>query len=466
MQMRIIKLVLITISIFSAVVSHAQQKGEISETLLRDFHQSLDEIKIKALRNAVTNNDIKKLAINKTSKKNLDFYFKYKVKTSGISDQKSSGRCWLYTGLNTIKPLVIEKYDITSFEFSHTFNFFWDQLEKSNLFLEGIIASRNKGLEDRTVEWLLKNPIGDGGQWTTFADIVQKYGAVPKSIMPETHSSENTRNMSVFLKKKLKENALDLREMHHLGNSESDIRLAKNDMLKEIYKMLVINLGEPPTEFAWRYQNKDGTVGDLKSYTPKSFYDEAVGIDLSSYIMFMNDPTREYDKLYEIEFDRNMVEGYNWKYINLPAGEIKSMALESIKNNEGLYFSCDVGKFLDSKTGTLDIHNYDYNSLFDVEFGMDKKERIQSFESGSSHGMALIGVDVDENGNTTKWLLENSWGAASGYQGHLLMTDEWFDEYMFRLVVNKKYIPAKTLKILTKKAIKLPPWDPMFAPEE
>ncbi|MBT3934644.1 MAG: C1 family peptidase [Bacteroidetes bacterium] len=448
------------------IASFAQQKGAITETLINDFQKSVQNTNIEALQNAVSNNAINKLAINQSSKSSLDFNFKYKVITNGISDQKSSGRCWLYTGLNTLKPVILGNSNLSSFDFSHTFNFFWDQLEKSNLFLEGIIATRDKALNDRTVDWLFKNPIGDGGQWTTFADIVQKYGVVPQSAMPETHSSENTRHMSSFIKLKLKEDALDLRDMHAAGKNEDDIRTAKNNMLKDIYKILVINLGEPPTEFDWRYKNNEGILSDFKTYTPKSFYAEFFGVDLANYVMFMNDPTRAYHKVYEIEYDRNMIEGYNWKYINLPAADLKKMALTSLKNNEGMYFSCDVGKFLDSKNGTLDVDNYNYNALFDVEFGMDKKERIQTYSSGSSHGMALIGVDVDEKENTTKWLLENSWGAASGYKGHLVMTDEWFNEYMFRLVVNKEYIPAKILKILKEEATLLPPWDPMFAPEE
>jgi bleomycin hydrolase len=448
-------------------VSMAQEKtGLITESLIKDWQKYVHESNIEALQNAVTNNDINKLATNHSSKADLDFHFKYKVNTRGIDDQKSSGRCWLYTGLNTLKPIMFSKHDMASFEFSHTYNFFWDQLEKSNLFLESIIKTRELPKESREVDWLFKNPIGDGGQWTTFADIVSKYGVVPASAMPETHSSENTRYMSSFIKLKIKEDALSLREMHQNGRTETELRTAKEQMLKDIYKILVINLGEPPTEFSWRYKKTNGELSEMKSYTPQTFFEEFFSVDLQNYVMFMNDPSREFYKLYEISLDRNMIEGYNWKYINLPADDLKQMAMASIKNNEGMYFSCDVGKFLDSKTGTLDIDNYNYNALFDVEFGMDKKERILTYSSGSSHGMALIGVDVDENDKTSKWLLENSWGAVSGHQGHLIMTDEWFDEYMFRLVVNKEYIPAKILKILKEDAILLPPWDPMFAPEE
>jgi bleomycin hydrolase len=235
-------------------------------------------------------------------------------------------------------------------------------------------------------------------------------------------------------------------------------------MLQDIYAMLAVSLGEPPTTFTWRYKDADGNVSDEKEYTPQSFYTEFVGVDLSDYVMLMNDPTRPYNALYEIDYDRNSWEGLNWRFINLPNKRIKQFAIESIKNNEALYFSCDVGKQLDRKNGYLDVNNYDYESLLGVDFGMDKRERILTFESGSSHGMTLMAVDLDKNDNPSKWLLENSWGEASGYQGHLIMTDAWFDEYMFRVVVNKAYIDIETLRILESEPTLLPPWDPMFAP--
>ena len=204
-----------------------------------------------------------------------------------------------------------------------------------------------------------------------------------------------------------------------------------------------------------------------KTYTPKSFYEEYIGEDLeSNYIMIMNDPTREYGKVYEIEYDRHVYDGENWLYINLPIERVKELAIASIKDNTAMYFSCDVGKFIDRSKGTLDVNNFDYASLFRTSFPMDKKQRIQTYSSGSSHAMTLIAVDLDEKGQPKKWMVENSWGAASGYKGNLIMTDEWFNEYMFRVVVEKKYVPADVLKMLDQKPIQLPAWDPMFAPEE
>lgn len=418
-----------------------------------------------ALLNAITHNDIKKLAQTRESDGAESHYFSNKVNVSGISNQKSSGRCWLYTGLNTIRPMVQEKYNLGNFEFSQTYNFFWDQFEKANLFLETAKQTANKPMDDREVEWLFKNPIGDGGQWTTFADNIMKYGLVPQSAMPDTYQSEKTSMMSRLLRRKLREQGLKMREIATSRMSEEAKHNLKVEMLSEIYRILVLSLGEPPQKFDWQFKDKDGKISETKTYTPKQFYNELIGLDLSEYVMFMNDPVREYGKLYEVKYDRNLMEGGNWKYINLPNEKIKEFAKNSILGNEAMYFSCDVGKQLNVESGVLDLGNYNYEDLLGVDFAMDKKQRIMTFESGSTHGMALVGVNILPDGTIDKWLLENSWGASKGHKGYLTMTDRWFDEYMFRLVIHKKYIDSKTLKILDQKPILLPPWDPMFEAE-
>lgn len=453
---------LLTISFIFPVF--AQQEGQIAPELLTKIRAGYkNDANDKAIRNAITSNSINKLALNRENVGKTDHNFSDKVKVSGITDQKSSGRCWLFSSLNMFRPLVINKYNLSSFEFSQNYCFFWDQFEKSNLFLEAIIATRSKPMGDRTVEWLFKNALGDGGQWTTFTGIVQKYGLVPSTVMPETYNSDNTSALSSLIERKLREDALELRVS---GEKTEKLRARKIEMLSEIYRMLVIGFGEPPTEFSWRYKDKDNKISEAKQYTPLSFYQEAVGIDLSQFVMFMNDPTREYYKVYEIEYDRNMVEGYNWKYINLPTEDLKPFAVASIKTGDALYFGCDVGKQLNSEAGILDINNYDFENLMGVKFGMDKKQRVLTFDSGSSHGMALVSVDLNADGKPVKWQLENSWGEKAGNNGYLTMTDRWFDEYMFRLVVNKKYVSNKVLKILEQKPVMLPPYDPMFAPEQ
>ncbi len=416
----------------------------------------------KAAKNALARNSIATLTYNADNAAMMDTHFSHQVRTVGITDQQSSGRCWLFTGLNVLRAKMIDKYDLASFEFSQNYSSFYDLLEKSNLFLQAIIDTRDLAIDSREVEWLLKNPISDGGQFTGVSNLLMKYGVVPKSVMPETYQSNNTSQMATILKLKLRQYALALREMRPAEAAESKV-----EMLTEIYRILVECLGEPPTEFEWTMYNKAGEVVSTKTYTPKSFYEEYVGEDLeNNYVMVMNDPTREYGKVYEIEYDRHVYDGENWLYINLPIERIKEMAIASIKDNTALYFSCDVNKYINSSLGTLDLANIDYESLFDTDFPMNKRERVQTFASGSSHAMTLIAVDLDEAGAPKKWMVENSWGASSGYRGNLIMTDEWFEEYMFRLVVEKKYVPADVMSMLDQKATLLPPWDPMFAPEE
>lgn len=457
----IVSLIIIS-SINKAVIS---QESAINTDQLNEFRAAFNSDKnSKAKMNAVSSNDIRKLALNRENLGKVDHHFSNRVESGAITDQKSTGRCWLFTGLNVFRAKVIEEKNLEDFSFSNNFNFFYDQLEKSNLFLEEIIATADKPIENKKVEWLFKHPIGDGGQWTGVVDIISKYGVVPSDVFPESYSSENTRIMSTLIRKKLKEDGLILRKMYSQGIEETDLRQSKQEMLSDIYKILAIALGEPPTEFQWRYKDKDGNLSEFKSYTPKSFFETFVNIDLNDYVMFMNDPSRDFNKVYEIEYDRHTHEGQNWKYINSEADKIKKFSMESIKGNEAMYFSCDVGKQLDKDRGYLDVNNYDYASLIGIELGMDKKQRIQTFESGSTHGMALVAVDIIDD-KPVKWLLENSWGD-SGFEGHLIMTDEWFDEYMFRVVIHKNYIDAETLKILEQDATMLPPWDPMFSPDE
>jgi bleomycin hydrolase len=449
-------------------VNAQSQEGKVTEDIIKEVrNQFSSEPKSSALINAISNNKIKDLDVSREKAGTVDHLFSYRVMTKGITNQKSSGRCWLFTGLNVFRPVVIDKLNLDEFEFSQNYSFFWDQFEKANLFLEGIIATADKPLDDRNVEWLLKNPIGDGGQWTTFADIVTKYGVVPASVMPETVHSESTGELTSLLSSKLRTFAMEIRNNVPKDKSVpyAELRKSKVQMLSEVYRILSFCLGEPPTTFSWRYQDKEGKPITSPVYTPLSFYKQMVGINLSDYVMCMNDPSRDYYKLYEIQYDRNMIDGYNWRYVNLPASDLKDMAKKSIMSNEALYFSCDVGQQINKTTGILNTQQYRPDQLFNVKLNMDKKQRIQTFESSSSHGMALIGLDTDAEGKPVKWLLENSWGPDAGHKGYLTMTDQWFEEYMFRLVVNKKYVPTNILKVLDQKAILLPPWDAMFSPE-
>jgi bleomycin hydrolase len=447
-------------------VSFSQNKidpqGGISSEILSEIEKGYEGTATdKAIRNALNSNSINVLATNVDNLAMIDTHFSDEVKTKGRTNQKSSGRCWLFSGLNVLRSRMIEKHDLGSFTFSQNYIFFYDQLEKANLFLQGVIDTKDLPFDDRKVDWLFSNPIGDGGQFTGVANLVMKYGLVPSEAMPETYSANNTSGMRTQIATKLREDGLKLRDA-----SKKDCHDMKVQMLKEVYRMLVLCLGEPPKEFEWTRYNSKNEFVSRKTYTPKSFYEEFIGEDLeNNYVMLMNDPSREYGKVYEIDYDRHVYDGQNWLYVNLPIERIKEIAIASIKANTAMYFSCDVGKFMDRTKGTLDLRNFDYGSLFGTTFGMDKKQRIMTHASGSSHAMTLIAVDLRDS-KPVKWMVENSWGETSGYKGNLIMTDEWFNEYMFRLVAEKRFIPADVMDMLNQKPILLPAWDPMFLPEE
>lgn len=451
---------LMTLAIaFLSISAMAQNNGGISPQMLVEIQKGWQGTPSdKAIRNALNTTPINTLAINAEDAAMIDTHFTYCVKTKGITDQKSSGRCWLFTGLNVLRAAAIEKYDLGDFQFSQNFCFFWDQLEKANLFLQAVIDTREKPFEDREVDWLFAHPISDGGTFTGVANLVIKYGVVPSDVMPESFCANATSQMSTHLKTLLRQYGLELRQTPS-GVRKKDIpsylQNRKVEMLRDVYHVLAICLGVPPSEFEW----KGETV------TPTMFYKMLLGYDLEGgYVMVMNDPAREYGKVYEIEYDRHLYDGQNWVYVNLPLERIKAMAIESLKDNVAMYFSCDVGKFSDRKKGVLDMDLYDYESLLGVDFTMDKKQRILTHASSSSHAMTLIAVDL-KNDVPTKWMVENSWGP-SGYKGNMIMTDEWFNEYMFRLVVEKKYVPADVMEMLKQEPVKLPAWDPMFMSEE
>lgn len=449
----------------SAQTPAASHDGGLSPEMLAQISATYEDNGYdRAISNALAGTSISVLALNADNAAMIDTHFSDRVKTKGITDQKSSGRCWLFTGLNVLRAKMIDKYDLPGMEFSQNYLFFYDKLEKANLFLQGVIDTRKLPFEDRQVDWLFSNPLSDGGQFTGVSNLITKYGLVPAEAMPETYQANNTSQMANLLKLKLREFGLELRTACKARPAE--LQEMKVRQLSEIYRILALCLGEPVKEFEWTRCDRDNNIVSRATYTPMGFYQEFIGEDLeNNYVMIMNDPTREYGKVYEIDYDRHVYDGHNWLYINLPVERIKEMAIASIKDNVAMYFSCDVGKFYNSKKGTLDIANFDYASLMGVTFGMDKKQRVQTHASGSSHAMTLIAVDIVD-GEPVKWMVENSWGPASGYKGCLIMTDEWFDEYMFRLVVEKKYVPEDILKMLDQEPVMLPAWDPMFMMEE
>ena len=423
-----------------------------------------------AIRNAMSQTSLSVLATDISTLKGVTrSEFSYQVNTKGITNQKQSGRCWLFTGLNVLRSQAINKHNLPKLELSQVYLFFFDQLEKSNLFLQGVIDTADKPFDDRFVDWLFSNPLSDGGTFTGVADLVEKYGVVPKEAMPETYSSNNTSQIASQMKWQLRDYGMQLRKLAAGGAQKKQLEAEKVKMLGNIYHILTLAYGVPPTEFRWEFKTASGNLVSDKTYTPKSFYKELWGdYNLNQQtVLVMNDPSREYGKVYRIEYDRHTYDGHDWLYLNLPMDQIKPIAIEMIKNNEAMYISCDVGKFLNRSLGTCDMQNFDYKALLGIDLTMDKRERILTHASGSSHAMTLIAVDVDAATKAPiRWMVENSWGKESGFNGNLIMTDEWFDEYMFRFVFDKKYVPEDILKLTNQEPIVLPSWDPMFSVEE
>lgn len=450
--------------------AQATAGGGISATMLKTIEQAgALTTESHALANAIATNSIDDLAKNFKNSGPVDTYFNIETPKQSIHDQKSSGRCWLFSGLNVLRAnFAREHKDSLRVEFSQAYLFFYDQLEKSNLFLQGVIDCASKPMDDQRVQFFFKNPISDGGTFCGVADLSEKYGLVPMEVMPETYSADNTSRMAKLVSSKLREYGLELRRMVADKKGKAQLTKRKTEMLGTIYHMLALTIGEPVKSFQYAFKDKDGrAIGKPVTYTPKEFYAATVGHPLNgTFIMAMNDPRREYYKTYEVEYDRHTYDGHNWKYINLPMDDIARLAIASLKDSAKMYSSYDVGKQFDRKRGYLDTENYDYSSLLGTQFTMNKADRIRTFDSGSTHAMTLTAVDTDDNGNPVKWKVENSWGPTYGQNGCLIMTNRWFNEYMFRLVVDKKYVPQDILKAEQQKPVMVMPEDPLFMEDE
>jgi len=455
-------LVALCAAILAAPLAAFAQKTQtgISPEVLKDLERSfkLDE-RNRSLMNALTANDAKSLALNRELLQRQDEIFNYKVDAKGITNQKSSGRCWLFAGLNIMRPSVIKKFNLTAFQFSESYLFFWDKLEKANLFLDAAIELRDRPLDDRELQVLVKDPIPDGGWWSYVTALIDKYGAVPKDAMPETQSSGSTGQMNTFLARLLRRDAIELRAMAAKGAKLPALRARRDEMLRDVYRLLVLHLGVPPAEFVWRYEDKDNKIVEA-THTPHSFYRDVVGVDLADYVSLFDHAAYPYLKYYRIKYCRNMTGIPDMDFVNVDAKAFKDYALAMLLAGEPVWFAADVGAENYSKGGLMQPGIYDYEALFGVAWDISKADKIRTFESSPNHAMVFVGVDTI-GAKARKWRVENSWGSDAGKSGYWVMHDEWFDRYVYGVIVQRKYVPESVLAVLSTKPEILPAWDPM-----
>ena len=434
---------------------------------ITEFRKSTDaNPQVRLARNAAVRGDVMDLAMDWEAFRRIDHTFSDIVTGQmKVTNQKSSGRCWGFAGLNLFRIYLGRKYNLKKFEFSQNYFIFCDKLEKSNYFLENIIKTADEPLDGRLVMHLLTDPIQDGGQWHMFVNLIEKYGVLPQTEMPESFQSSQSMRMNRMITRKLRGFANDLRVAYEKGADTKKLRVMKEDMLPTIYQMLTICLGSPPEKFEWQIRDKDKKFHRFEKLNPKQFYKEHVGLDLNDYVCLINCPMSDkaYNEIYTVDYLGNVVEGSIIRYLNLPSKRLKEVAAASIKDDHPVWFGCDVGKYFHRNLGVLDMDIFDFELFYSTDFPMTKTDRLEFGDSQMTHAMLFTGVDLDGRGHPRKWQVENSWGEKRSDKGYDIMTDSWFDEYNYEVVVYKDYITKDEFSLYQKDPVVLPPWDPMGA---
>ena len=439
--------------------------SEISKNTTEKFAEAYQQNnKQNALQRGVVKNGITASAETIQGHVNNVPVFSVDVTTGKVSNQKQSGRCWMFAALNTFRHKMLNAFNLKDYELSQNHTFFWDKYEKANYFYENVLATAQEPLSSRKVAFLLQTPQQDGGQWDMIVSIFQKYGVVPKAVMPESSNSSNSRDLNNYLNKKLRKDAGTLRQLVADGQSEAAIQEAKEGMLQEIYNFLATSLGTPPETFDFEYRDEEKNYHIDRGLTPQTFYDKYVGVDLDDYVSIINAPTADkpYNKSYTVEMLGNVVGGKEVKYLNVDMETFKKLAIAQLEQGESVWFGCDVGQSSTRDSGIMALDAYDMNDLFDIDFTMTKAQRLDYGESLMTHAMVLTGVDIVD-GKSTKWKVENSWGEKVGTNGFFVMSDEWMDEYTYQIVVRKEFLTAEQLAAFEAEPQVLAPWDPMGA---
>ena len=435
----------------------AQQGGGLTSALLEELSKSCPpDANLKAAQHALAQVDGNKISQDWEKIIGVDPFFSLRLKDQKITDQKATGRCWMFSGLNIIRPVVSNRLSCEDVELSQSYLYFYEKLERANLFLDAVIRTREKPYTDRMVEYIFKQNVQDGENWLGFTELVKKYGVVPKSVMPETYSSSSSGHVIRVLGMKLKQAAMRIR--HEL--SAGEIAAIRVQALKDVYRILAANFGLPPQEFQWRFQTRDKALSPMKTYTPQEFYHQVVGDVLDDYYALYSIPTLPFNKKFEIDLDRTVSDQPNMYFVNCPLQMLKDLAKKSLLDSNAVWFGCDVGQESSSETGLMAPQLYDYASLYGMDFTLSREELFETYSSTPNHNMVFTGIDIVD-GKVKKWLVENSWGDTRGKKGYFTMLDDWFDDYVQVVVVHRKYIPQDILEIFKTRAETLPPWDPM-----